>query len=311
MDASPETVGANSDSQQTNSWRRRLLTLFLVAFTLFTGLQCTHESLRIARASAQCSSCKNNLKQMGLALHNYHDTHGCFPPVAWSDDDGRPIHSWRLLIFPFLEASPLYSEYNFSVPWDDEANLALMKPGYSFHTFQCPAYRDDSRPTSTSYVAVAGSGTAWQADRCAKLDDFKDGLSQTILLVEVSGAEIDWMEPRDLTLDDAALLINNPNAPSVGSRHSSRPTWFFQKPQSSDGVNVLMADGSVRWLPATLPPEKLRALLTIDGGEPDFDPEDFAPARRGDWAPLLVLFLANSLLFGFWYATRPRKPRKN
>jgi hypothetical protein len=60
---------------------------------------------------------RNKLKQIGLAMHNFHATHGCFPPAVVTGPDGKPWHSWRVLILPYLEELKLYNEYDFTVPW--------------------------------------------------------------------------------------------------------------------------------------------------------------------------------------------------
>src|SRR5258707_563040 len=66
--------------------------------------------------------CKNNLKQIGLALRAYHDEWGSFPPAFVADDDGHPIYGWRTLILPQLDQSPIYSAYRFDEPWDGPNN---------------------------------------------------------------------------------------------------------------------------------------------------------------------------------------------
>src|SRR5579863_9248252 len=91
-----------------------------------------------AREAARRSQCKNNLKQIGLALHNYHDAFGSFPPAFVADANGKPMHSWRVLILPYLDQLPLYKEYNFSEPWDGPNNSRLlnrMPPAFS-----CPSH---------------------------------------------------------------------------------------------------------------------------------------------------------------------------
>jgi translation elongation factor EF-Tu-like GTPase len=62
-----------------------------------------------------------------LAVANYHETYGCFPPAYVADRDGKPMHSWRVLILPFLEQQELYHAYNFAEPWDGPNNRKLME----------------------------------------------------------------------------------------------------------------------------------------------------------------------------------------
>src|SRR6476661_8060061 len=91
-----------------------------------------------AREAARRSQCKNNLKQIGLALHNYHDVNGCFPPAYIADENGKPMHSWRVLILPYLDQAALHTEYNFSEPWDGPNNSRLLarRPA----VYACPSH---------------------------------------------------------------------------------------------------------------------------------------------------------------------------
>jgi prepilin-type processing-associated H-X9-DG protein len=195
--------------------------------------------------------CVNNLKQIGLALRNYRDAYGCFPPAYVADENGRPMHSWRVLILPWLEQQEVYNQYRFDEPWDGPNNRKL-------HDLIVSAYSCPSHPgprCSTSYVAVVGPGTAWRGAASSRLEDVKDDPNRTILLVEVSGPSFHWMEPRDLEFDRMSLEINGSNnASGLSSAHPG-------------GANVLLHDGAVRFLPGKTAPETLRALLTVAGGD--------------------------------------------
>ena len=83
------------------------------------------QSVKQAREAAQRSTCKNNLKQIGLALHNYHDRYQSFPPAFVADENGKPMHSWRVLLLPYLDQADLYARYNFNEPWNGPNNLKL------------------------------------------------------------------------------------------------------------------------------------------------------------------------------------------
>ncbi|MEZ6062675.1 MAG: DUF1559 domain-containing protein [Planctomycetaceae bacterium] len=69
-----------------------------------------------AREQVAATHSLANLKQIGLALLNYHDIHGSYPPAYIAGDDGRPAHSWRVLILPFIDNQPLYDQYDFRYP---------------------------------------------------------------------------------------------------------------------------------------------------------------------------------------------------
>ena len=88
------------------------------------------------RGNAARTQCVNNLKQIGLAMHNYHATHKTFPPAFTVDKDGKPLLSWRVLILPYLEQDALYKEFHLDEPWDSPHNRTLierMPP-----TYRCP-----------------------------------------------------------------------------------------------------------------------------------------------------------------------------
>ena len=111
-------------------------------------------------------------------------------------------------------------------------------------------------------MLVTGEGTAWVDGRAPMLDDFTDGCSETIMVVEIADSNIQWMEPRDLTIDQALRGINSPMGICISSWHP-RAKWKV-KPNSA---NVAFADGSVANLKNDFPLEELRKLLTHQGGE--------------------------------------------
>jgi len=208
------------------------------------------------RKAAQRSQCSGHLKQISLALLNYHDVYKSFPPAFIADQTGKPMHSWRVLILPFMEQKPLYDQYRFDEPWDGPNNRRLHAA--ALNMFECPA--ESKHGTGhTSYVAVVGPGTAWPGAKSIDLADIKDGTSNTILVVEVKNSGIHWMEPRDL---DASQMPMTINAKPLGSSAT------LDISSGHKGVaQVAFADGSVRAIPEDTPPATLRAMLTITGGE--------------------------------------------
>ncbi len=209
-----------------------------------------------AREPARRCQCVNNLKQLGVALHNYHDAYKCFPPAYVADEEGRPMHSWRVLILPYLERVELYEKYRFDEPWDGPHNRQLGDHIGSrtwSSPFRCPSDRDGS-PVNTNYVLVTGEGTAWGEGESPQVRDFTDGTSETIMVVEMGDSDIHWMEPRDLTIDQAMRGVNSELGMCISSKHPGI-------------ANVLLVDGSVEMLSALLPVDELKKLLTHQGGE--------------------------------------------
>jgi prepilin-type processing-associated H-X9-DG protein len=213
------------------------------------------------RTPARRNNCSSNLKQFGIALYNYHDTFNQFPPAYIADDNGRPMHSWRILLLPFFEEEglkDLAKQYDFNEPWDGPNNskLADKMPA----VFRCPS--DESKRNEADYVAVVDPETAWPGTSGLSARQIHDGTSNTIMLVEVANSGINWLEPRDLTLGQAMRGFNVAGIrPAISSKHSG-------------GANILFADGSVHFLTNEITPELLRALLTANGGEVAEPPTD-------------------------------------
>jgi beta-lactamase regulating signal transducer with metallopeptidase domain len=198
-----------------------------------------------ARSAAQQSQANNNLRQIGIALHNYNDTYGHFPPPVIIGPDGKMPHSWRVAILPFIEGKPLYDQYQMDEPWDSENNKKILA--------QMPAaLRDptaDPASSSTSYFALVGPTTAFgdKDSKGTKIQDITDGTSITIAVVEAKRS-IPWTKPEDIDYDPAKPL------PKLGGWHAG-------------GFLASLCDGSVHFLADTLAEEKLRALITKAGGE--------------------------------------------
>ena len=118
------------------------------------------------RSDARAAQCRNNFKEIALALNYYHDKYGAFPPVFVPDADGRPMHSWRVLLLPYLQDArmdKLYQRYRFDEPWDGPNNSLLHSEQVA--AYSCPS--DDYRAYQsawTSYLAVSGPGTMWRHD---------------------------------------------------------------------------------------------------------------------------------------------------
>ena len=184
-----------------------------------------------------------------MAVANYYAANHRYPPLYITGPDGRPWHSWRVLILPYIEERDLYQEYDFAEPWDGPNNRKLagrMPQIFAFHGSNL------SGNTTTNYLAVVGDETAWPGTKRVTPNDVTDGPSSTILVVENLGAEVHWMAPRDLPLADMDMRLNSPAG--VGSPY--------------DDPAVVMLDGSVQRLRPSLEPAVLRALLTIHAGEP-------------------------------------------
>ena len=109
-----------------------------------------------ARMAAQKTQQLNNMKQIMLALHNYYDAHGHFPPAVAIDKESGIRRSWRVEILPFIEGGALYQEYRKNEPWDSEANKNVLTQMPS--VFRHPSEPGDSTTTSVFAVGL-GDGS--------------------------------------------------------------------------------------------------------------------------------------------------------
>ena len=213
--------------------------------------------------ASRYSICKNHLKLIGLALHNYHDDYGSFPPAYVADENGKPMHSWRVLLLPYLDERELSEQYDFSQPWDSPENRKLLE--HMPEVFACPTHvRRGEKSQTTSYLAVLGPDSAWPGSKSLALSDIQDGPSRTILVVESGSREILWTEPKDVSPEQAAELLASAD---FGSANSHRSDSYFY--EYLGGRHLLFGDGLVSFAPAGTDRTLVMELLTIDDDKPE------------------------------------------
>jgi prepilin-type N-terminal cleavage/methylation domain-containing protein/prepilin-type processing-associated H-X9-DG protein len=250
------------------------------------------------REAANRTSCQNNLKQIGLALHNYHDTKNVLPPGGESSDPRRAFH---VFILPYMEQAALYARFDPTQPWNSGTNLPL---GLSkVPNYLCPSsnqlvtlFSDEfvngvapytthyygvmgpkgPRPGGGTYQVAAGNhgGFAQQGvlykDAKTNLLGIPDGTSSTFMVGEIS-----WDQPGYRTwtrgcedVDNCASCKNIANP--IGSTGYNGVDNFNDISFGSNhsrGANFLMADGSVRFVSAAAPMPAYFATASRDGGE--------------------------------------------
>ena len=148
-----------------------LAILFVVVALVFPAIQ------RNPREAARRMQCSNNLKQIGLALHNYEQKYKMLPPAYTVDAEGKRLHSWRTLILPYLEEAALYAKVDFSKAWDDPANETVRSK-------KVPAYRCPSNQSSegnTTYLAIVGDRNILRPKQGRAFTEVVDGLSNTVM----------------------------------------------------------------------------------------------------------------------------------
>jgi type II secretory pathway pseudopilin PulG len=211
-------------------------------------------SVRHVRTAARQSTCQNHVELLLRALYAYRNDHGSFPPCYTVDSQGKPLHSWRVLLLPYLgpEAQALYAQINLNEAWNSPLNgrFAQAVP----EVFACPDDQPFS-PGDTSYCVVTGAQYAFRPQTGVAEDQFVDDPATTLLIVEVHNSGINWMQPADVGPTALAQGVNSGVRGTCGSNHPS-------------GAMVGMYDGRALPLSDRTRPDELHEMATIDGGEP-------------------------------------------
>jgi prepilin-type N-terminal cleavage/methylation domain-containing protein len=227
-------------------------------------------AVQAAREAARRTQCVNNLRQIGLALHGYHDLNQRFPPGGWqwrpgNDRRFRQI-AWSALVLPHLEQQPLYESLNLATAFDSVENATGAATVLS--VYLCPSSRRQE-PRSAGLGGCDYGGLNGERitgpnnppkgvmlyDRAFPAAAIRDGLSQTIFISEDSDwTDGQWINARNVF--DQAFAINR--APSFENDMRSEHTG---------GVAVLLGDGSARLVKETIHLRILAALCTRAGGE--------------------------------------------
>lgn len=198
-----------------------------------------------ARTAALRTQSMNNMKQLMLAMHNYHETYRHLPPAVVVDEKSGEKRSWRIEMLPFVEQGPLYEQYRKDEPWDSPANQKVM-----LQMPQVFAVTGTSGTHMTPYQAIVSEGGGLTLTKSGKepgFRDFTDGLSNTVMLVETK-LLVPWTKPVDLVADA--------RTPSLGTARDADP-----------GILVGMGDGSVQFLSENIDATLWQGLITRAGGE--------------------------------------------
>ncbi len=228
-----------------------------------------------AREAARRTQSKNNLKQIGLAMHNFHDTFDNFPQGTIPSKKLKPEQrqSWLVPLLPFMDQAPLYNQMKVdlreSAEWDSDDLQSSIK-------VVIPSFLNPSNaigfvfgePATTDYVGWAGVGKdaptekakadkkgIFGYDRVTRIQDITDGTSNTVMVSDaVAKTRGPWAQggPSTIRALTTKPYINGDDG--IGSPHTG-------------GLHVLFADGSVRFISENIDAKTLEALATRAGGE--------------------------------------------
>jgi len=283
------------------------------------------------REAAARLQCMNNLKQIGLAMHNYHDSYGYLPPLSDVSNGTSPawpyvgsyLHTWSTHIMPFMEQGNLFATANIQIPsWttaagdvnkvirestvkvylcpsDQEVPIFDFKDTvsgtvysrYARHNYMASVGVGDLPGTDTVGYDVPKPGAAFSMNSKVKLTDIVDGTSNQALVSEIvksSGNDVRGAtslvdgafyrhddSPNTATPDGMrggqyAECASTKDAPCTGiSNANDIPKWrYAARSRHTGGVNVLLGDGSVRFVTNSIPIATWRNLGVTNDGNP-------------------------------------------
>jgi prepilin-type N-terminal cleavage/methylation domain-containing protein len=254
------------------------------------------------REAAARTQCHNNLKQLALGLHNYHDTHGGFPPAKQETPPGSStrVHSWTPLVLPYIEQDNLYRQYRFDKNWDNAATNDAGVNQTPVKTFICPSapsgrvgtnkraiidYSPANQitrpnpsvtnmpPSDPTFIGILGHNTS------RRLTEVTDGTSNTILLAEDGGRNQIWQMGHFVSTGGSTGAWANPGTEIVVSGFNpatmTSPGACAVNCTNNNEIygfhtgiaNAVMADGSVHSLRAGMDINVVIALVTRAIGE--------------------------------------------
>jgi prepilin-type N-terminal cleavage/methylation domain-containing protein len=262
------------------------------------------QKVREAAARMQCS---NNLKQIGIALHNYHSTYGKMPPMSRldtsrtggfpGDPQGERGNLW-IYILPYIEQDNIYKLSDLQSPRnpsiDDASHAPQALGSHVIKTYLCPSDANNDPPETwtngwvvSNYVAnhdafhnprdggVMSNWDSGQKSYQARLQaTYKDGTSNTLGVTEAYArcGSTGTLWAHECVVPDWHAMFNDWTARGVNSIFQVQPTLEQcdnHRPQSihTSGIQALMMDGSVRNINNSVAPTAWAAALTPAGGE--------------------------------------------
>lgn len=247
--------------------------LFFAIATVIALLPLAVVGLRGSRARADKAECRSKLREIALTIDNYRDFYGSLPPPSVADADGKPLHSWRVLLIPFLEKNWFMDEYVFEEPWDGPHNRRLHREFFivedsrriditKIHNwYTCPAAPPSQGKFCTNYVMVVDPNVGLASSTSLGTGYLsKQGWRETkragaeLMIVEIHDSDIHWMEPRDLSVTEMSFMINDSRKPSISSLHVG-------------GAFVILKDGTIEFLDEETTESRIREMVTRSVGK--------------------------------------------
>ncbi|MBI1902827.1 MAG: DUF1559 domain-containing protein [Planctomycetia bacterium] len=193
------------------------------------------------------ATCQTNLKKIVRAMEEYESDNGSLPPAYIAGPDGKPMHSWRVLLLEYMgpEEQQIFRRYRMDEPWNGPNNSKLLAEMPD--VYACP-WTVSLENKTTSYVVVVGPETAFEGGQGVKKSQVKDGPASTVYVIDMGLTDIKWLEPRDVSLETLNPVVGSDDIPAL----------------HEDSVHVGLGDGTVQEMPQGT---DLTAWLTKAAGD--------------------------------------------
>ena len=258
----------NTREAEVAELKKSLRGCAIIVMLLLAGLVALMlPAVQEAREAARRMQCVPDMV-VKAAIWNYVDKHGSFPPAYSTDAEGKPLHSWRVLIL--LDGGYDIGELaniRLDEPWDSPHNSQFHDKMPPWHGFYCPSRPEAERKQClTPYQMVIGPDTISNGPNSTKLSDITRNKSDVLLFVEAS-VSVPWMKPVDLpqsALENGVVSSvprrGQPVVHTIGSPHHR---WEHVFDTKITGANVAMVDGSRQFFTTDISPEKLLEMSRI------------------------------------------------
>jgi hypothetical protein len=252
----PRFTPGQSTGKRASVFSVRAIAGFTVGMVLllaigFVALRYGSQGMQTVRENRMRGLCLQNTEKIAKALNAYALDYGVYPPPTTYAADGiTPLHSWRVLILPYLGYQTLYSKFDLDAGWDSAGNQLLVD-GIPAE-YQSPAATIVAG-TENNYFLIIGPGTLFPPTGPLGPKDVSDELAKTILLVEAETGKtssFQWTQPGDFEISQTSLTIGI----DLGKSHNG-------------GTTAATIDGRGHFLRDSMDPIVLKALITPNGGE--------------------------------------------
>lgn len=212
---------------------------------------------RGTRQGAYRSSCRNKIFKIPKALDAYYEDHGSYPPAYTVDANGKPLHSWRTLLLPYLGEEELYKSIDLTKPWDDPVNAIALNTVVEI--YQCPSLSFEELHRTT-YLTIVSPQSCLRAGTPTTKQEITDGLNKTVVVIEVpENFAVPWMAPQDV---DEATFVDTLREQMPEPKPENMLRWSHMGAIS----HLAYADGHIEEIrPEEKSAAERRALITIAG----------------------------------------------